>query len=673
MPLMINNSSLYKKILFWFLLVGLFPFFLFYIYTIYWAEDKIVHKLIKEQHYQAKKVVDNIETNLKALNNEVLFLSQVDIMDDIIVDDIDKRIARFLIQKKEESKLDLNFFIFNKDGKIIASTSSKKIEKQLFTKNNHSFILGDKLYIYNKIYASFSSHKELGSLLLEYSLANLQQMFTKEEGVYTSVYNPKKNIIVGSKIPFKIELKEKRRDFILPKYLVTITKMPYLLDGWYFIYYKNKRVALSFLYDFLYFMLAMVPVVLILVVIIGVFSAKSIIKPIEYLTKSAEEITQTKDYTKLINIDSNDEIGRLSYAFNELLQETNSALESLKKENQLRLQRFIELIEIFNAIMQTKSVQACVEDSLARMKSLLKTQELYFSKTKSQSHSITLLVTDFETGEKKEYGYIVINAQNMMDMYEKEFYNSIANMISLQLDRIRLIDKTLSASHAKSSFISNMSHELRTPLNSIISATQYLISYEPLSDEQQDMVANVESSAQYLLEMINGILDIAKIEAGKMDVSYSDFCIVDVVEEIISMFMPLVEQKGLYLDFHLKSLQKKSIKSDVKLVKQVIINLLSNAIKFTHNGSIEITLSQKENSIIFLIKDSGIGIDKENIDKLFNDFVQLRNSQHKEYQGTGLGLSLSKKLANLLNGDIIIQSEGLTKGTEVTFLLKNQS
>ncbi|RUM66793.1 MAG: hypothetical protein DSZ03_00580, partial [Sulfurimonas sp.] len=200
-----------------------------------------------------------------------------------------------------------------------------------------------------------------------------------------------------------------------------------------------------------------------------------------------------------------------------MIRTTHEALQHLEHENNMRLQRLIQLIDIFNTIIQTKSESDCIAVSVAYLKELTAKEDITFSKEpQPRSGSMALYGNDFEHNEPLYYGYISLDLDTFDDTNEQEFYRSIATMIMLQLDRIRLIERTLSASHAKSAFISSMSHELRTPLNAIIGFAQYLLAYESLTDDQQDSIAHMESSAQYLLGMINDILDIAKIEAGKM-------------------------------------------------------------------------------------------------------------------------------------------------------------
>jgi len=242
-------------------------------------------------------------------------------------------------------------------------------------------------------------------------------------------------------------------------------------------------------------------------------------------------------------------------------------------------------------------------------------------------------------------------------------------MITLQLERIRLIQHTTAASHAKSAFISNMSHELRTPLNAIIGFSQFLLTYEELSEDQQDTVSNIESSAHYLLGMINEILDIAKIEAGKMEAHKAEFDLLLTLENTCNMLQPLADDKNITLLCNTADSPHIKIYSDEKMVQQIITNLLSNAIKFTQKGTIWLDLQNSKNNITITIKDSGIGIDPKEIQFLFNDFTQVANIMQKKHRGTGLGLSLSKKMAQILGGDVSLHSEGINTGTTAIFTL----
>ncbi len=226
-------------------------------------------------------------------------------------------------------------------------------------------------------------------------------------------------------------------------------------------------------------------------------------------------------------------------------------------------------------------------------------------------------------------------------------------------------------SDAKSKFISYMSHELRTPLHTILSSTQYLIAYEELSLNQQEKIATVESSAGYLLGMINDILDLAKIEAGKVTISpsiYSSDEVEEIVGDVISMLEVLTSED---VEITLKNSISSSINItfDEKILKQIIINLLSNAIKFTSKGSIEFELKSFEDRFYIVIEDSGIGLSKEELESLFDNFSQIQRSEEMEQKGSGLGLVISRKLARLFDGDIRLSSRGRGRGVRATIEL----
>lgn len=669
------NRTLYNKLLLAFIVVGFLPFFIFYLYVIYWGEETITQRLIDEQSIQLQKIVDNVNNHILSLEKELKFISQLDVMDDLISDDIDKRIARLLIQKKEDIALDVSLFVLDNKGTFISSSDKSLLEQHFMymgklRNTDKYFVRKNELYICSKIFASFDKAKRLGYLVMQYNLENLNRYLVHREGIHTSIWSKKNAIIIGDKENFSLDLTKDFSSEILQEHLLNYKKLSPPLQEWYVIYAVDKTIALGFLYNLLYVILYIIPIALIIIIVIGIISSKNIIKPLLELTSSAESITKTKDYTTKVMIDSEDEIGRLSYAFNELLGTTNKALVALEEENKLRLKRFIELTEIFNTIIQTKDEDECINTSIQEMQKLTHGQKLNFTKNSLETqNAIALLVDDFENDEKVYFGSIEIDADKMGDTNEEKFYRSIVSMIVLQLERIRLVEKTMQASRAKSAFISNMSHELRTPLNAIIGFTQYILVYEELNEEQNEMIGNIENSAQYLLEMINGILDIAKIEAGKMEAHFDRMDIVSLLQDIYAMLEPLAEQKSLTFQLDTGDMEELSISSDAKLVKQIVINMVSNAIKFTQTGGINISFVQKEQTIEIRIKDTGIGIAKEDLEKLFKDFTQVENVMQKKHKGTGLGLSLSKKLANLLHGDLVLKSEGLGRGSEIVVTL----
>ena len=671
------HVSLYRKLLLAFMIVGLVPFVIVYLYLIFYGKDKITQNIISREFENLQTVITASQNTLKHINNEISFLSKLDVIDDVVVGDIDERLSRLLIQKKRDLNINLEFVVINGSFTYVTSSAKHNLEgiykykkelQRAIGQRKKSFIYKNTLIFYTKLYASFNPDKFLGYLLAEYDLNNLSSFVAKGKGIYGYFINPVKNITIQTKEKVTIAVYKSQGTIIGKNNLVVYKKLhsPFL-QNWYYVNVIKKEKALDFLYDFIVFMAYMLPLAIVLVLVVGFISANRIIKPIKELTQSVLTIKQDKDYKQHININAHDEIGKLSDAFNELLATTDNALEKLETQNRVQLKRFTELITIFNAIIQTSSETECIELSIKKIQNLTNNASIDFEKQEGEGAKI--YVTNFEKNTKELYGCITFKKEDLSEN-ELHFYNSIATMIALQLERIRLINATTQASRAKSAFISNMSHELRTPLNAIIGFTQYLITYEELQQEQMEIVGNIENSASYLLEMINGILDIAKIEAGKMELHYEKVDIKELLVNIVNMLNPLAEQKELTFSLDMKEFHGDNIFIDPYFVKQIIINLLSNAIKFTEKGGVAIHLKMLSSKELQLsISDTGIGIDAEDLAKLFQDFAQLDHKIQKKYKGTGLGLSLSKKLAQLLNGDLLIKSEGIDKGSTAVLIL----
>ena len=231
------------------------------------------------------------------------------------------------------------------------------------------------------------------------------------------------------------------------------------------------------------------------------------------------------------------------------------------------------------------------------------------------------------------------------------------------------------ASRMKSAFIANMSHELRTPLNAIIGFTGALLMKlpGPLTDEQDRQLNTIRNSARHLLSLINDILDVAKIEAGKVTLSLESVNCQQLMGEVAETLRPLAAQKGLEVFIDMPE-QPIVLQTDRRALAQIMINLANNAIKFTEKGMVKLTLGQRtddEQAVIteFSVTDSGSGIKPEDQAKLFQAFSQLDSTSTRHAEGAGLGLYLSQNLANLLGGSLFFSSD-FGKGSTFTLALK---
>lgn len=221
----------------------------------------------------------------------------------------------------------------------------------------------------------------------------------------------------------------------------------------------------------------------------------------------------------------------------------------------------------------------------------------------------------------------------------------------------------------KSEFLANMSHELRTPLNSILLLSRLLSENNEgnLLEDQIEYAKVIQTSGNGLLTLIDEILDLSKIEAGRMTLNYEEVPLKDIVSDLQSLFGPMAEQKGLQLSFHIDTdLEKEVITIDNLRLQQILRNLVSNALKFTSKGSVVLHIypdKERQGHINFTVKDTGIGIPKEKQLLVFEAFRQADGSTRRKFGGTGLGLSISKELAKLLGGSLYINSK-VTKGSE---------
>jgi len=226
------------------------------------------------------------------------------------------------------------------------------------------------------------------------------------------------------------------------------------------------------------------------------------------------------------------------------------------------------------------------------------------------------------------------------------------------------------ANVAKSSFLSNMSHEIRTPLTSIIGFSESLLQSNQSLEERQKAIKSIISGGNHLLQLINGILDLSKIESGNLELEHREFSLFELLDETRSIIAAQIEKKGLEFHINYHFPLPTTILGDYLRLKQILINLCGNAAKFTEQGHILLNVrgDEKEKALYIDVVDTGIGMEQSALSKIFESFTQADSSTTRNFGGTGLGLSLSKHLANLMDGDIHVESE-LGKGSKFSLEL----
>ncbi len=244
------------------------------------------------------------------------------------------------------------------------------------------------------------------------------------------------------------------------------------------------------------------------------------------------------------------------------------------------------------------------------------------------------------------------------------YREDITNQKALEAEKT----KTQEALEVKSMFLSNMSHEIRTPLNGIIGLT-YMALKTDLDEQQKELLSKIKSASNILLGVINDILDISKIESGKMTVERAPFDLKEAVENIEGMLASKIAEQGITFDVDYTDMSNFDYLGDSLRISQILTNLLTNAIKFTSSGGVHLRIKETDDKLIqFEVKDTGIGLKEEDIKKLFNEFAQADMSTSRKYGGTGLGLAITKNLVEMMGGKIWIESE-YGVGSTFTFVL----
>ncbi len=292
-----------------------------------------------------------------------------------------------------------------------------------------------------------------------------------------------------------------------------------------------------------------------------------------------------------------------------------------------------------------------------------------WSATTKSGRKLEVLVSSAKIYGAGEHPKTILSVMDITDRQKME------DELRKNREELRIARETAeSMNRLKTSFLANVSHEIRTPLNSIIGFSD-LLEHEWPEKERAEMINCIKISGKELLSMVNDLLDISKIEAGRFEIETAEFDLISIAEEIMTLVKPAAGIKKIDLSMEIKGNINKRIISDRHRYKQVIINLLGNAIKFTSSGSVTFSirlLEEDENNLVIetSVTDSGIGISQKDIDRIFIPFMQADNTVARKFGGTGLGLSISDEIVKMLGGSGIKVESKPCEGSRFYFVIK---
>jgi two-component system, sensor histidine kinase and response regulator len=430
---------------------------------------------------------------------------------------------------------------------------------------------------------------------------------------------------------------------------------------------------------------------------------KMVLVRIATLNRDVNDIRKNGDISKRLDLPGKDELSNLAQNINGMLGALESAQQMSKKKEEAILASEakyrtlvdnaplgISITDLNGLILNCNQAMLDIfgYDSKQEFTDSLISER--YVKIADRQQFITLLkrdgiTRDFEVQLKHKTGHIIwcsVNGISRVDENGQIQVTSVVEDITQRKEMeaaLREAKNTAeSATRAKSEFLAHMSHEIRTPMNAIVGLSHLALKTE-LTSKQRDYLNKIQYSADTLMRIINDILDLSKIEAGKIELEDVNFRLDQILNSLDNMFSTKIAEKGLSLNFKTANTVPLALKGDSLRLSQILNNLVSNALKFTQTGEITIITELVNQTtdkvkIKFSVKDTGIGMTPEQISRLFQPFTQADNSTTRKYGGTGLGLIISKQLAKMMGGDINVDSTpGLGSTFSFTVIVRIQS
>jgi PAS domain S-box-containing protein len=450
------------------------------------------------------------------------------------------------------------------------------------------------------------------------------------------------------------------------------------------IYYDFEELIKETRLSVIIFLTLLLTTLILMSALLNFMLSRFVIRPVSLLHNAINKI-QRGHLGETVSFPFRDEIGKMGTAFNEMSIELYESQEEIKRaEEKFRSIFEKATVGIYQTTADDKGRYLTVNPAFAQIMGYESPEEVINNVTNIRSQLYVnqddrmklqrLLenmesVKGFETQLCRKDGKAIDVSLNIHVIRDENnnilHYEGIMEDITekKQASQLRIAKEAAeAATQAKSDFLANMSHEIRTPMNAVIGMT-YLALKTDLSPKQYDYLKRIETSAKSLLGVLNDILDFSKIESGKLDIEHVDFNMSELVDNVANIIIVKTQDKeNLEVILHLDPRMPPFLVGDALRLGQVLINLCDNAIKFTKQGEILLSTELLEQSdtlltVQFSVRDTGIGITREQMDKLFQPFTQADTSTTRKYGGTGLGLIICKRLVEMMGGKIWVESE----------------
>ena len=637
------------------------------------AEDKTLAVLVK---YRQHRILEYLQQNLRYHTMDYL----------AIVDNA----GNILAERTQDNKLVYNYeFIQQILDKNITIADFELIKEQGYI----------AIAVATPI---FYKHERIGILFNRYLLTESNFIETLQKQLTINEI-PMAAIIKAQKKPLFLNKKDNTASIIRQNQHAITAILPIYTQQKYHIANLHLQLSKHFVYSkiswFRWTTIKILCICLIITTLISILIIRHITGDIERLMQGVEKITHG-DLSHRVVIRNNNELNILAKAFNLMSEQLHNSIDELKENVQRKNEKMLESSATLKAILDMLPEALIVFDQENR---LIKHNKMFVNMfvpdnnenllyqhcrelfdedishllEKSRELENSIQVAEIRFGDNR-YGKITATLITPDYSHEDSLQQAIHHLGAIVLigdktDQKRMEQKLLKAKHAaesanraKSAFLANISHELRTPLNAILGYAQLLECDRHLNPEYRNMIKIIHNSGDHLLMLINDVLDLAKIESGRIELNPSDINFINFIDNICDLFILPAQEKNINFSYYLANELPQIITADEKCLRQILINLLGNALKFTDKGKVNLHIEQLEDKKLrFSVIDTGCGISTENLEKIFNPFEQA-GDQDKKVEGTGLGLAISKKMAEMMGGDLQVKSS-LKKGSTFWF------